>query len=142
MKKLELQEVNSQHLDPVEVFRGIPYAAPPVGDLRFRPAQAPLEWKGVKRADSFGPVCPQRLPDIRNQSAALQDMPLGRYNQLNRLFKFLANQSEDCLYLNLYIPASGMFLLYFKRPRLDKPFPTVRYTRPRASLPSIPWNLR
>ncbi|XP_011498903.1 PREDICTED: neuroligin-1-like [Ceratosolen solmsi marchali] len=102
-----LQDLNSQHLDPVEVFRGIPYAAPPIGDLRFRVPEPPLAWKGMKRADTFGHVCPQKLPDIRNQTVALQDMPQGRYNQLTRLVKFLGNQSEDCLFLNLYIPGSG-----------------------------------
>ncbi|XP_023315853.1 neuroligin-4, X-linked-like [Trichogramma pretiosum] len=102
-----LQDLNSQHLDPVEVFRGIPYAAAPQGDLRFRPPQPPQGWKGTKRADTFGPACPQKLPDISNRTAALQDMPLARYNQLLRLFKYVSNHSEDCLYLNLYIPGSG-----------------------------------
>ncbi|XP_023245257.1 neuroligin-4, X-linked-like [Copidosoma floridanum] len=102
-----LQDLNSQHLDPVEVFRGIPYAAAPVGDLRLRPPQPPLVWKGIKRADTFGQPCPQKLPDLRNRTIALQDMPQGRYNQLVRLAKFVANHSEDCLFLNLYIPGSG-----------------------------------
>jgi neuroligin len=105
------QELNSQHLDPVEVFRGIPYAAPPVGDLRFRVPEPPLAWKSMKRADTFGQVCPQKLPHLRNQTIALQDMPQGRYNQLVRFIKFLSNQSEDCLFLNLYIPGSGELVL-------------------------------
>ncbi|KAJ8673702.1 hypothetical protein QAD02_004964, partial [Eretmocerus hayati] len=102
-----LQELNSQHLDPVEVFRGIPYAMPPMGDLRFRQPQPYVGWKGIKRADTFGQVCPQKLPDVSNQTLALQDMPLARYNQLQRFSRLLRNQSEDCLYLNLYIPGSG-----------------------------------
>ncbi|XP_017759226.1 PREDICTED: neuroligin-4, X-linked-like [Eufriesea mexicana] len=102
-----LQNLNNQFLDPVEVFRGIPYAAPPVGDLRFRPPISPIPWDGIKLADSFGAVCPQHFPDISNDTAALLQMPRSRYQQLKRLYMFLTNQSEDCLFLNLYIHGSG-----------------------------------
>ncbi|XP_025266544.1 neuroligin-1 [Camponotus floridanus] len=102
-----LQELNSRHLDPVEVFRGIPYAAPPVGELRFRAPNSPIPWSGVKLADTFGAVCPQNYPDLTNDTAALLQMPHGRYQQLKKMIIFLANQSEDCLFLNLYIPGSG-----------------------------------
>jgi para-nitrobenzyl esterase len=45
--------------DPsVTVYRGIPYAAPPVGPLRFKPPQAPIAWQGVRNADQFGATCP------------------------------------------------------------------------------------
>src|SRR5215471_16357197 len=44
--------------DPsVRVFKGIPYAAPPVGDLRWRAPQPPAKWDGVRAADNFGPTC-------------------------------------------------------------------------------------
>ncbi|XP_078043376.1 neuroligin 5 [Augochlora pura] len=102
-----LQELNNRHLDPVEVFRGIPYAASPIGDLRFRPPISPIPWEGIKLADTFGAVCPQHLPDISNDTVALSQMPLGRYQQLKHLHMFLTNESEDCLFLNLYIPGSG-----------------------------------
>lgn len=55
----------------------------------------------------FGPVCPQRLPNIANETAALEKMPKGRLEYLRRLLPYLQNQSEDCLYLNIYVPIQG-----------------------------------
>src|ERR1700686_5664 len=45
--------------DAAVVFKGIPFAAPPVGDRRWRPPQAPSPWTGVRKADRFSPVCVQ-----------------------------------------------------------------------------------
>ncbi|KAJ9598804.1 hypothetical protein L9F63_026661, partial [Diploptera punctata] len=98
---------DSRHLEPVEVFRGIPYASPPTGNLRFMPPVTGALWSGVKMADHFGPVCPQRLPDISNETLALKRMPKGRVEYLKRLLPYLRNQSEDCLYLNIYAPAQA-----------------------------------
>lgn len=102
--------LDSRHLEPVEVFRGIPYASPPVGSLRFMPPVTGALWSGVKMADKFGPVCPQRLPDISNETAALRRMPRGRLEHLRRLLPYLSEQSEDCLYLNIYAPVQGTYL--------------------------------
>ena len=41
------------------IFRGVPYAKAPVGDLRFKAPQAPEAWNGVRKALEFGPICPQ-----------------------------------------------------------------------------------
>lgn len=51
--------------DPaITVYKGIPYAAPPVGALRWRPPEAPKSWQGVRAADTFGYVCPQLSPGV------------------------------------------------------------------------------
>jgi para-nitrobenzyl esterase len=65
-------------------FLGIPYAAPPVGNLRWRAPQPAARWHGVRAATSFAPHCPQ------------PGTPFG-----------VASTSEDCLYLNVYTPAGG-----------------------------------
>lgn len=97
----------SRHLKPVEVFLGVPYATPPTGGNRFSPTRTASPWEGVKLADKMGASCPQQLPDISNETVALQTMPVGRLQYLRRLIPYLRNQSEDCLYLNIYAPAQG-----------------------------------
>src|SRR3954469_19916259 len=67
----------------VSVFRGIPYAAPPVGSLRWRPPQAAARWNGVRSATQLGHNCVQHQP----------------YSDID---PFAAGVSEDCLYLNVY----------------------------------------
>ncbi|XP_049887755.1 neuroligin-4, Y-linked isoform X2 [Pectinophora gossypiella] len=98
----------SRFLEPVEVFRGVPYASPPIGSLRFMPPVSGAQWSGVKIAEEFSPVCPQVLPDIRNETAVLRRISKGRLEYLKRILPFLTNQSEDCLYLNIYAPAQGV----------------------------------
>ncbi|MBV9454476.1 MAG: carboxylesterase family protein [Rubrobacter sp.] len=38
------------------IFKGIPYATPPIGDLRWQPPQSPASWQGVRKADTFGDI--------------------------------------------------------------------------------------
>ncbi|XP_049864114.1 neuroligin-4, X-linked-like [Schistocerca gregaria] len=94
----------------VEAFLGVPYASPPVGALRYMPPLTPSPWRHTRLADALSPVCPQRTPDISNRSDALLRFPRGRLRQLELLLPLLANQSEDCLYLNLYVPRAGEFI--------------------------------
>jgi para-nitrobenzyl esterase len=74
--------------DGIVDFRGIPYAAPPVGDLRFRPPQPAQPWSGVLDATRFGPMAPQ------NQGA--MEAMFGAPPQA---------MDEDCLTLNIWTPA-------------------------------------
>jgi len=71
----------------IDVYKGIPYAAPPVGPLRWMPPQSPAKWSGTRDAKSFGAICPQPArPDA--VLAAGAGLP----------------QSEDCLFLNVWAP--------------------------------------
>src|SRR5688572_11775414 len=71
--------------DDVASFKGIPYAAPPVGDLRWRAPQRVSEWTGFRRADQYGADCMQSV--IPGDASATD----GKTN-------------EDCLYLNVWAP--------------------------------------
>ncbi|XP_054288451.1 neuroligin-4, Y-linked-like [Macrosteles quadrilineatus] len=94
----------ARSLKPIEVFLGVPYATPPIGPNRFAPTRAAMPWDGVRLSTTPGPACPQRLPDLSNETEALERMPKGRLESLRRLIPLLGNQSEDCLYLNIFAP--------------------------------------
>ncbi|KAA0201348.1 hypothetical protein HAZT_HAZT000555 [Hyalella azteca] len=100
-----INSIGVDGMGDAEVFLGLPYAEPPVGNLRLMPPGTPSPWSALRVAQHLGPVCPQRLPDIRNKTEALKTMSQGRYHHLRRLLPYLRNQSEDCLYLNIYSPA-------------------------------------
>src|SRR5437764_6802619 len=70
----------------VREYLGIPFAAPPVGNLRWRPPQPVVPWQGIRAADLFSPACMQRAQNPNN----------GSWN------RGLINTSEDCLYLNVW----------------------------------------
>ena len=72
----------------LDEFKGIPYAAPPVGALRWKPPEPAAAWSGVRKADRFGPRCMQRplFGDMQFRSNGM---------------------SEDCLYLNVWTPAGA-----------------------------------
>jgi para-nitrobenzyl esterase len=70
--------------DGLAEFFGIPYAAPPIGNLRWRPPVAHAHWTGVLKATAFGPTCAQ-----------IENSP----------FSGPTSTSEDCLYINVFAPA-------------------------------------
>lgn len=74
---------------------------------RFMPPVTPSTWKTTRLADRFSPVCPQTVPVTDTGMEALLEMPRGRLAQLRRMKPLLANYSEDCLYLNMYVPREG-----------------------------------
>jgi len=94
----------------VEMFLGVPYASPPIGMLRFMPPVTVSSWRTLRVVDRYSPVCPQQFPDTRNETEALKRMPRGRLETLRKLEPLLRNQSEDCLYLNIFAPFSCKLL--------------------------------
>ncbi len=68
----------------IRVFKGVPFAAPPTGRLRWRSPQAPAAWSGIRSADRFAPICMQH-------GSYPEDAPP-------------EPMSEDCLYLNIWLP--------------------------------------
>lgn len=76
-------------VEGVSAWKGVPFAAPPVGALRWRPPQPVTPWKGTRSAERPGPACPQ--PE--RSDAGGVGAPL--------------TQSEDCLTLNIYAPAGA-----------------------------------
>jgi para-nitrobenzyl esterase len=75
-------QIRGKHAGSTDDYLGIPYAAPPVGALRWRAPQLPARWHGIRSATHFAPHCPQ---------------PTGVFGR--------PSASEDCLYLNVYRPA-------------------------------------
>ncbi|XP_074527856.1 neuroligin-2b isoform X2 [Halichoeres trimaculatus] len=94
------KELNNEILGPVEQYLGVPYATAPIGERRFQPPEAPGSWQEIRNATQFAPVCPQNvhgvLPEIM--------LPVWFTDNLDAAATYVQNQSEDCLYLNIYIP--------------------------------------
>ena len=76
----------------VKVYKGIPYAAPPVGEARWRPPGAPRSWDGVRDASAFGAACMQGPGQGYTNLATLPGAPA---------------MSEDCLFLNVWSGAAS-----------------------------------
>ncbi|XP_004633496.1 neuroligin-1 isoform X6 [Octodon degus] len=95
------KELNNEILGPVIQFLGVPYAAPPTGEHRFQPPEPPSPWSDIRNATQFAPVCPQNIIDGRLPEVML---PVWFTNNLDVVSSYVQDQSEDCLYLNIYVP--------------------------------------
>lgn len=82
--------VQGEAVDGLNIFRGIPYARPPVGERRWKPPLPAQSWRGVRQATEFGPSCWQ--PRARGESIYASE---------------LGEMSEDCLSLNIWAPADA-----------------------------------
>ena len=114
--KVEQGVLQGTKEDGLTVYRGIPFAAPPIGDLRWRPPQPAEKWVGVRPADKFAPECVQGgfgAPPTGGEKPAM---------------------SEDCLYLNVWTPARSPGW------KFETPSPTDS-TMPTASCPSTSGSL-
>src|SRR5262245_30461197 len=76
----------------VIVFKGVPFAAPPLGDLRWREPKPAPKWEGVRAADKYSPICTQND---------------GGWYPPNNGTRPTREISEDCLYLNIYTSAKS-----------------------------------
>jgi para-nitrobenzyl esterase len=77
--------ISGIHANGLSIYKGIPFAAPPVGDLRWRPPVHAASWTGTRKADAFAPACMQVGVSMPGETAP--------------------TVSEDCLYLNVWNPA-------------------------------------
>lgn len=77
----------------IMIFKGMPFAAPPIGDLRWKEPQPVKPWEGIRKCDSFGPSAMQPKP-----------IPSGAYGP-EILIPAMGKISEDCLYLNVWTRA-------------------------------------
>jgi len=87
----------------VEVYAGIPYAQPPVGELRWREPQPPAAWEGVRVCDTFAPMSMQP----RNHPVVNSLMDIFGYHRykFSLTDNWIEPMSEDSLYLNIWRPA-------------------------------------
>jgi len=74
--------------NPVHIYRGIPYAAPPVGELRWKPPQPVEPWEGIREATTYSKISPQPYPSSPSYGSIPE-----------------SGMSEDCLYLNVVTAA-------------------------------------
>lgn len=82
-------------VEGIIAYKGVPFAAPPVGDLRWKEPQPVVPWEGVKIADTYGAAAMQTIWDPTSF--------YGREWRASDSAKF----NEDCLYLNIWTPAAG-----------------------------------
>lgn len=98
--KTNAGEVEGIREDSLHVFKGIPFAAPPVGARRWFPPEPCEPWTGVRQAKSFGAIAPQNVTAIDPDNKAMVAIGPAVGMGVND------PQSEDCLYLNVWTPGT------------------------------------
>ena len=101
-----LVTLSNRRLTLVESYLGLQYASLLGGELRFMPPTSTTEkWDGIRVALRYRPVCPQLPPPSQaSDDQTTQTSP--RADHIERLRPFLERQSEECLNLNIYVPAA------------------------------------
>jgi para-nitrobenzyl esterase len=87
MTRTESGAISGVSESGLSVYRGVPFAAPPIGDLRWRPPAAVTHWTGIRKVDVFAPACMQDSVSMPGETPP--------------------KVSEDCLYLNIWTPAKS-----------------------------------
>jgi para-nitrobenzyl esterase len=87
----------------IRTFKGIPYAAPPVGPLRWKPPVAPLKWQGVRDATKFGPPCPTFDTTKYAQAKRLSGLGYDIFSGV----PLAPGATEDCLTLDVWAPKNA-----------------------------------
>jgi para-nitrobenzyl esterase len=85
--RTESGKIYAPTIDGLSVYKGVPFAAPPLGRLRWQEPQPVVSWQGLRTADSFAPACMQRDVSMPGETPPAV--------------------SEDCLYLNIWVPAAS-----------------------------------
>ena len=100
-----LTTLPNQHLKPVVAFLGLKYGSLENGELRFMPPKSPKQqWHGTRLTASNQPVCPQPTHHTKDYDYLKPD---SRSSKLRNISGFIKEQSEECLYLNVYVPEQG-----------------------------------
>lgn len=83
--------------DPrITVYKGVPFAAPPVGELRWRAPQPAKEWEGVRDCIEFAPISMQNIPGLNKENIYTREWNVDPEIPMD----------EDCLYLNIWTPSN------------------------------------
>nr|CDS27797.1 BC026374 protein (S09 family) [Hymenolepis microstoma] len=106
---------------PIITFLGVPFATPPVADLRFRPPLPSKPWKGIRDATKPAPTCVQPLPEKWQQN-----------DSMTRVWLNTTEMSEDCLYLNIWTNA-----IDGTRNQMDEDIWTSRKRRSKNAMPNF-----
>ena len=112
----------------VELYAGIPYAAPPVGDLRWKEPQDPEPWEGILKADTFAPMAmqPRNVPIYYSLA---QIIGYHDYRWFDFSDNYRPEVSEDALYVNVWKPAG----------KAEEPLPVLVYIHGGSLQTGQPW---